>query len=280
VRAVGPRRIDRPRSPGVHHPVGGSSPDRTPTSPNVRHNVPVADDVRRPDQPDGGAVRIAYHERLLSLIDQLAEMTRLVASAMARANAALLDADLELAEKVIAADQLVDARREAIDDEAVQVLALESPVAGELRLVVAVLRMAATVERMGDLAVHVAKVARLRYPESAVPAELRGTILEMGHIAERLVQKAGSALSTHDSRLAAEVELDDDAMDAKHRLLFTMLLDDAWTHGVESAVDIALLSRYYERFADHAVSLARRVAFDVSPALARAGLDDSEANGA
>lgn len=225
-------------------------------------------------------MRIAYHERLLSLIDQLAEMTRLVASAMARANAALLDADLELAEKVIAADQLVDARREAIDDEAVQVLALESPVAGELRLVVAVLRMAATVERMGDLAVHVAKVARLRYPESAVPAELRGTILEMGHIAERLVQKAGSALSTHDSRLAAEVELDDDAMDAKHRLLFTMLLDDAWTHGVESAVDIALLSRYYERFADHAVSLARRVAFDVSPALARAGLDDSEANGA
>lgn len=210
-------------------------------------------------------MRTAYRDHLDAMIDELGAMTRLVASAMARANTALLDADLELAEKVIAADQQIDEMRSALDDEAIEVLALESPVAGELRLVVSVLRMSATLERMGDLAVHIAKVARLRYPESAVPGELRGTILEMGQIAELVVQKAGSAMAARDAAMAQEVDTDDDRMDALHRHLFTLLLDDKWTHGVESAIDITLISRYYERFADHAVSVARRVANDLAP---------------
>ena len=141
-------------------------------------------------------------------------------------------------------------------------LALESPVAGELRLVVAMLRISATLERMGDLAVHIAKVARLRYPESAIPAELRGTLLEMGQIAELVIQKAGSALVARDGSLFDEIEREDDRMDNLHRKLFTLLLDDGWAHGVEAAIDVTLISRYYERFADHAVSVARRVAND------------------
>jgi phosphate transport system protein len=197
------------------------------------------------------------------MVDELVAMTRLVASAMSRANTALLDADLELAEKVIAADQQIDALRSQLDDEAVEVLALESPVAGELRLVVSTLRMSATLERMGDLAVHIAKVARLRYPESAVPAELRGIILEMGQIAELVVQKAGAALARRDGQVAQELEVDDDRMDLLHRKLFTLLLDDSWGHGIETAIDITLISRYYERFGDHAVSVARRVANDL-----------------
>jgi phosphate transport system protein len=209
-------------------------------------------------------VRTAYHDRLDGMVDELVGMTRLVASAMSRANTALLDADLELAEKVIAADQQIDALRSQLDDEAVEVLALESPVAGELRLVVSTLRMSATLERMGDLAVHIAKVARLRYPESAVPAELRGIILEMGQIAELVVQKAGAALASRDAKVAQELEIDDDRMDLLHRKLFTLLLDDAWSHGIETAIDITLISRYYERFGDHAVSVARRVANDLS----------------
>jgi phosphate transport system protein len=111
--------------------------------------------------------------------------------------------------------------------------------------------------------VHIAKIARLRYPESAVPAELRGVVLEMGQIAELVVQKAGEALARRDATLAAEIETDDDRMDNLHRKLFTLLMDDKWKHGVETAIDITLISRYYERFADHAVSVARRVANDL-----------------
>lgn len=207
-------------------------------------------------------MRTAYHDRLDTMVEQLGHMTRMVASAMSKSNNALLDADLEVAERVIAADQQIDSVREELDNEVLSILALESPVAGELRLVVAVLRISATLERMGDLAVHIAKVARMRYPESAVPAELRGTILEMGQIAELVVQKAGSGLVARDGSLLDEIERDDDRMDALHRKLFTLLLDDDWDHGIEAAIDITLISRYYERFADHAVSLARRVAAD------------------
>lgn len=207
-------------------------------------------------------MRTAYHDRLDTMVEQLGHMTRMVASAMSKSNNALLDADLEVAERVIAADQQIDSVREELDNEVLSILALESPVAGELRLVVAVLRISATLERMGDLAVHIAKVARMRYPESAVPAELRGTILEMGQIAELVVQKAGSGLAARDGSLLDEIERDDDRMDALHRKLFTLLLDDDWDHDIEAAIDITLISRYYERFADHAVSLARRVAAD------------------
>ena len=207
-------------------------------------------------------MRTAYHERLDDMVEQLGKMTRLVASAMSRANNALLDADIEVAEKVITSDVHVDQMREELDAEVISILALESPVAGELRLVVAVLRISATLERMGDLAVHIASVARLRYPESAIPAELRGTLLEMGQIAELVVQKAGSALVSRDGSLFEQIERDDDRMDALHRKLFTLILDDSWEHGVEGAIDVTLISRYYERFADHAVSVARRVAND------------------
>ena len=207
-------------------------------------------------------MRTAYHERLDDMVEQLGKMTRLVASAMSRANNALLDADIEVAEKVITSDVHVDQMREELDAEVISILALESPVAGELRLVVAVLRISATLERMGDLAVHIAKVARLRYPESAIPAELRGTLLEMGQIAELVVQKAGSALVSRDGSVFEQIERDDDRMDALHRKLFTLILDDSWEHGVEGAIDVTLISRYYERFADHAVSVARRVAND------------------
>ena len=207
-------------------------------------------------------MRTAYHERLDDMVEQLGKMTRLVASAMSRANNALLDADIEVAEKVITSDVHVDQMREELDAEVISILALESPVAGELRLVVAVLRISATLERMGDLAVHIAKVARRRYPESAIPAELRGTLLEMGQIAELVVQKAGSALVSRDGSLFEQIERDDDRMDALHRKLFTLILDDSWEHGVEGAIDVTLISRYYERFADHAVSVARRVAND------------------
>jgi len=209
-------------------------------------------------------MREAYHEALDSISDQLIEMSRLVGSAMGRATTALLDADLQIAESVIGADELVDRIQHDLEEQALDLLARQQPVATDLRTIVTSLRMSADLERMGDLARHVAKVARLRYPQSAVPAELRSTVLEMGQVAERIVQKAGSVIASKDVRLALELERDDDEMDRLHRTLFLVLLDDSWAHGLQPAIDVTLCGRYYERFADHAVSVAKRVVYLVT----------------
>ncbi|MEV4557147.1 phosphate signaling complex protein PhoU [Kitasatospora sp. NPDC049285] len=209
-------------------------------------------------------MRDAYHEELDSISDNLVEMARLVGSAMGRATTALLDADLELAESVIAADEKVNAIHHELENRAIDLLARQQPVATDLRIVVTSLRMSADLERCGDLARHVAKVARLRFPECAVPTDLHATVLEMGQLAQRLVAKAGLVIATKDVDRAMELEADDDAIDALHRELFSHLLDDRWHHGIETAVDVTLVGRYYERFADHAVSVAKRVVYLVT----------------
>ncbi|MFG3054308.1 phosphate signaling complex protein PhoU [Kitasatospora sp. NPDC048239] len=209
-------------------------------------------------------MRDAYHEELDSIGDSLVEMARLVGSALGRATTALLDADLELAESVIAADQKVNDLHHELENRAIDLLARQQPVATDLRIVVTSLRMSADLERCGDLARHVAKVARLRYPESAVPSDLHATVLELGQLAQRLVAKAGLVIATKDVDKALELEQDDDAIDALHRELFAHLIDDRWHHGIETAVDVTLVGRYYERFADHAVSVAKRVVYLVT----------------
>jgi phosphate transport system protein len=209
-------------------------------------------------------MREQFHEELDGLSDRLVEMTRLVGSAIGRATTALLDADLALAEGVIAGDQAIDALQVGLEEQSLTLLARQAPVATDLRLIVTGLRMSADLERMGDLARHVAKLARMRYPESAIPAELRATILQMGQVAERIVAKTGSVIASRDLTIAGELETDDDVMDSLHRDLYAVLLDDEWEHGVETAVDVTLCGRYYERFADHAVSVAQRVTFLVT----------------
>ncbi|MEU3493636.1 phosphate signaling complex protein PhoU [Kitasatospora cineracea] len=209
-------------------------------------------------------MRDAYHEELDSISDSLVEMARLVGSAMGRATTALLDADLALAESVIAADEKINDLHHDLENRAIDLLARQQPVATDLRIVVTSLRMSADLERCGDLARHVAKVARLRYPETAVPNDLHPIVLEMGQLAQRLVAKAGLVIATKDVDKALELEADDDAIDALHRELFSHLLDDRWHHGIETAVDVTLVGRYYERFADHAVSVAKRVVYLVT----------------
>ena len=209
-------------------------------------------------------MRDAFHEELDHTSDQLVEMTRLAGSAMARATTALLDADISLAESVIAADEQLDRMQRELDDMAINLLARQQPVATDLRIIVTGMRMSADLERMGDLARHVAKVARRRYPDSAVPPELRSTILQMGQVAERIVAKAGSVIASKDLNSAVELEQDDDEMDRLHRQIFTMLLSPDWDAGMEAAIDITLVGRYYERFGDHAVSVARRVVYLVT----------------
>jgi phosphate transport system protein len=209
-------------------------------------------------------MREAYVEELDNITEALVQMTNLVGSAMNRATTALLDADLSIAESVITADETVDLVYHDVEDRAFELLIRQAPVAGDARVIVTSLRMVADLERMGDLALHVAKVARRRYPASAIPAEVRDIILEMGQTAQRIVTKAGSVIASRDLAKAAELERDDDAMDDLHRQLFANLLEKEWKHGLEAAIDITLCGRYYERFADHAVSVARRVTYLVT----------------
>ena len=209
-------------------------------------------------------MRDAYHEQLDSIVDDLVSMTHMVKEAVGRATTALLTADAETAERVISDDAAIDAARERVENRSFELLALQQPVAGDLRMLVAAFRMVSALERMGDLSVHVAKVARLRVPLVAVPEELRPTIQRMADVAESMVSSVADIIAERDVHAARELEVADEEMDQLRRSSFRLVLSDDWPHGVEAAVDFALLGRYYERIADHAVSLARRVVYLVT----------------
>lgn len=204
-------------------------------------------------------MRANYRDQLDTISAELVEMTRLVGSAMALATQSLLDADLNLAEQVIKDDQAVDDLNLALEEKCFQVTALQQPVATDLRITMSGLRISASLERMGDLAAHVAKQARLRYPNQAVPLELRATFARLGSLCQEIVAKTGAVIETKDVSLATDIRRDDDEIDRMHRELFTVVLSPTWSHGVEAAIDVTLLSRYYERYADHAVTISRRV---------------------
>jgi phosphate transport system protein len=209
-------------------------------------------------------MRDAFHEDLDSINQTLVNMSILVSTAMANATKSLLEPNLELAELVIVEDEKIDAIQHELDNKTLDVMARQQPVASDLRNLVTSLRMSADFERMGDFAHHVARIARMRYPNSAVPAELVPTIQAMGDTGVALINKVTGLLQSRDTQVALEVERDDDEMDRLHRKLFEILLDDSWSHGIESAIDMTLLGRYYERCADHTVSISRRVYFLVT----------------
>ena len=209
-------------------------------------------------------MRESYREELEDITACLVEMSNSVGSAMSTATTALLDADVALADLVITGDARIDAVRESIEERCFTLLARQQPVATDLRMITTAMRIVADLERMGDLAEHIAKVARMRFPEHAVPQEVRPMFLEAGHVAESLVTKAGTVIAKRDVQAAAELEAEDDVMDRLHKQMFLELLSDDWPHGIETAIDVTLLGRYYERFADHAVSVARRVVYLVT----------------
>jgi phosphate transport system protein len=207
-------------------------------------------------------MRDAFQGELDAIRNGLVEMTQLVGFAMARATSALLEADLDLAESVISHDKSIDKRRDELEERAFDLLARQQPVvATDLRTVITSLRMTSDIERMGDLALHVAKVARMRYPSSAVPPELVATLMEMGHVAQRIVTKAGSVIASRNVEAALELERNDDEMDRLNEQMFRTLMSPDWAHGIQTAIDLSQLARFYERFADHAVSVAHRVVY-------------------
>lgn len=209
-------------------------------------------------------MRTEFHEQLDSLIETLSQMCGLAGLAMERATQGLLQADLVMAEQVITDHEHLTRMQAAAEQAAFILLARQAPVAGDLRIVVGSMQNVADAERMGGLALHVAKIARRRHPVHAVPEEVNGYFAEMGRIAVELGNSAKDVVISRDPEEAAKIRRDDDAMDELHRHLFTVLMDKKWVHGVASAVDITLLGRFYERFADHAVEIGRRVIFEAT----------------
>jgi phosphate transport system protein len=202
--------------------------------------------------------------RLETINANLVQMSELVGVAIATATTALLTDDLSLAEKVITNDEEIDQLNSDVEVLCFRVAALDAPMATDLRATMGGIRMATSLERMGDLAVHIAKQVRLRYPNPSIPAELQSTFQEMGDAASKIVAEAGRVIQSRDTTLADKMKQYDDTLDRLHRDLFTAVLSDTWSHGVEAAIDVTLLSRFYERFGDHAVSLARRVIYIVT----------------
>jgi phosphate transport system protein len=209
-------------------------------------------------------MRTAFHAQLESLTEMLSTMCGLAGLAMDRATHALLHADLALAEQVYTDhDQLAHMQSRA-EEAAFALLALQAPVAGDLRLVFGSFQNVADAERMGALALHVAKIARRRHPHHALPEEVEGFFAEMGRIAVDLGNSAKEVVLSRDPKQAAQISREDDAMDQLHKELFSVLMDTEWKHGVAAAVDVTLLGRFYERFADHAVAIGRRVVFEAT----------------
>lgn len=209
-------------------------------------------------------MRTAYHEQLSALAEHLGEMCGLSGRAMEHATQALLQADLVLAEQVITDHDQITAMSHQAEESAFVLLALQAPVAGDLRSIVGSIQIVADIDRMGALALHVAKIARRRHPQHALPEEVNGYFAEMGRLAVELGNSAQEVLLSRDPEKAARIREDDDAMDDLHRHLFTVLMDRDWKYGVAAAVDVTLLGRFYERFADHAVEISRRVIFQVT----------------
>ncbi|NYG54800.1 phosphate signaling complex protein PhoU [Nocardioides perillae] len=209
-------------------------------------------------------MREAFYDQLDRTLGDLVSITRRVESAVSVATRALMEADLAAAESVISGDAAIDLARERVEDSCFALLSLQQPVATDLRTVVAALRMVSELERMGDLAVHVAKIARMRVPDLAVPADVRPTVEQMAAVALQMVHRVVDIIERRDVEAALDLAAADEEMDGLRRQSFRDVLDEGWAHGVEAAVDIALLGRYYERIADHAVSVANRVVFVVT----------------
>jgi phosphate transport system protein len=203
-------------------------------------------------------------QQLAELSELLGQMCTAAAGALNRATTALLECRERLAVQVVVGDAEIDALRAQVEELAGDALLFHSPVAGDLRAVVSAIRAAGDIERMGDLALHVAEVVQMRCPDPALPAEARPAFAEMGKVAVRLALKAADVARTRNVILAAELDTDDDAMDVLHREMMEVLMDEHWPHGVRTAVDVTLLARYYERFADHAVVVARETVYAVT----------------
>ncbi|WP_375406109.1 phosphate signaling complex protein PhoU [uncultured Amnibacterium sp.] len=206
-------------------------------------------------------MREVFQQELAEVQDRLVEIAGLVEQAIGRATTAFNSSDVSLAENVIADDRQIDELAASLDELAIDILARQQPVARDLRIVVSALRISASLERMGDLAEHIAQLARTRFPEKVVPKDLRPTFIELGRLDVAIAGKLTRLLETESTELADEIRDDDDLVDELHLSVFDKVLGETWKGGAGDIVDSTLASRYHERFADHAVSIAKKVQY-------------------
>jgi len=206
-------------------------------------------------------VRQVFQQELREVQERLVEIATLVADSIERATTAFNTSDIALAEQVIAGDDVIDEAAVKLDELAIDILARQQPVARDLRIVVSALRISASLERMGDMSGHIAQLARYRYPDKVVPKSLRPTFAEMGRIDTVIARKLVVLLETQDIEVAEEIRNEDDLVDALHLSVFDKVLGETWKGAAVDTVDATLASRYHERFADHAVAIAKKVQY-------------------
>lgn len=206
-------------------------------------------------------MREVFQQELREVQERLVEIATLVEKSIENATRAFNESNVSLAEAVIADDNKIDELTVSLDELAINILARQQPVARDLRIVVSALRISASLERMGDMSEHIAQLARYRFPEKVVPKSLRSTFAEMGRLDVEVAKKLTRLLETEDVRIAEEIRNDDDRIDELHLSVFDKVLGESWKGGAEDTVDSTLASRYHERFADHAVSIAKKVQY-------------------
>ena len=206
-------------------------------------------------------MREVFQQELHEVQERLVEIAGLVEVSIENATRAFNESNVALAETVIADDDQIDAAAVALDELAINILARQQPVARDLRIVVSALRISASLERMGDMAEHIAQLSRYRFPDKVVPKSLRGTFAELGRLDVQIAKKLTELLRTEDIKLAEEIRNDDDKIDELHVSVFDKVLGETWKGATVDTVDATLASRYHERFADHAVSIAKKVQY-------------------
>ena len=206
-------------------------------------------------------MREVFQQELAEVQERLVEIATLVAESIDNATRAFNEVNVALAEQVIEDDDKIDAAAAELDELAINILARQQPVARDLRIVVSALRISASLERMGDMAEHIAHLSRYRFPDKVVPKSLRPTFVEMGAVDVAIARKLVELLRTEDVALAEEIRNDDDKVDALHLSVFDKVLGETWKGEAIDTVDATLASRYHERFADHAVSIAKKVQY-------------------
>src|ERR1700709_1675422 len=214
-----------------------------------------------PAAKEGNSMREVFQQELREVQERLVEIAGLSAVSIENATRAFNESNVSLAETVIEDDSKIDVAAQELDELAINILARQQPVARDLRIVVSALRISASLERMGDMAEHIAQLARYRFPDKVVPKSLRSTFAELGRLDVQIARKLTDLLRTEDVRLAEEIRNDDDQIDALHLSVFDKVLGETWKGAAVDTVDSTLASRYHERFADHAVSIAKKVQY-------------------
>ncbi|GAA3596033.1 phosphate signaling complex protein PhoU [Agrococcus terreus] len=206
-------------------------------------------------------MREVFQQELAEVQERLVDIAGHVVVSISTAVQAFGESNVQLAEQVIASDPLIDDKAAALDELAIDIIARQSPVARDLRIVVSALRISASLERMGDLARHIAMLARYRFPMQVVPESLQPTFAEMGRHDIEVATLLRELLETQDLSIAERIEAADEHVDRLHRQVFAQVLGTAWEGAAHATVDATLASRYHERFADHAVGIARKVKY-------------------